>query len=373
MKIDYVKKLKIPDKPGVYLFRRGKSILYIGKATMLRSRIRSYFGKGLEAARGPLVSAMVLRADNLKWQETGSVLEALMLEANLIKKYQPRYNAREKDDKSFNHVVITREELPKVIIVRGKNLKDFSGSFFGPFTNGGQLREAMKLIRKIFPYLAEKSKNYHEFYRQLNLAPDLENRKMYLRNIRNIRLFFQGKKKKILHNLKKEMKAYAKRQEFEKAGEVKRQIFALEHINDVSLLKLEPSTYPSAGRAGNLEPSFRIEAYDVAHLSGKSMVGVMTVVEDGLAAKNEYRKFKIRTQGMSNDTGALVEVIERRLGHQEWRYPNLIVLDGGKAQLNTARRVQGKFGVRIPVVSVVKDERHRAREILGRDELARKY
>src|SRR3989344_4231268 len=114
------------------------------------------------------------------------------------------------------------------------------------------------------------------------------------------------------------MKTYAKNQEFEKAGEIRRQVFALQHINDVALIKLAPRT-PS------LSTLFRIEAYDIAHMSGRSMVGVMTVVEDGTVAKNEYRKFRIRTQAGVNDTGALSEVFERRFSHPEWPYPNLLV------------------------------------------------
>jgi len=364
MKIENLKKIKIPQKPGVYLFKKGKEILYIGKATSLRSRVRSYFGKDLWAARGPLVGTMVSKANDLTWQETPSVLEALILEANLIKKHQPFYNKAEKDDKSFNYVVITREKLPRVLTVRGKNLQNFKGSVFGPFTGGGQLKEALKIIRRIFPFLDDKNKNYQEFYRQINLAPNLENRRLYLQNIKNIKLFFQGKKKKILQNLKKEMKTYAKNQEFEKAGEIRRQVFALQHINDVALIKLAPRT-PS------LSTLFRIEAYDIAHMSGRSMVGVMTVVEDGTVAKNEYRKFRIRTQAGANDTGALSEVFERRFSHPEWPYPNLIVVDGGRAQINAVERAIKRMGIMIPVVSVVKDAYHRAKDILGEKKFAR--
>ena len=244
-------KIKLPSKPGVYFFQKGKNILYIGKATELKSRVRSYFSNDLIVTRGPLLVDMVVSADKIMFQETDSVLEALILEASLIKKYQPYYNTKEKDDKSFSYVCITKEAIPKVLVVRGRNLADYKGSFFGPYTNGMQLREALKIIRRIFPFLDEKSKNYLEFYKQINLVPDLEDRKLYLQNIKNIKLFFGGKKKQILMNLKKEMKAYSKLREFEKAGEIKRQIFALQHINDVALLKLEPSAY-------SLEPSFKI-------------------------------------------------------------------------------------------------------------------
>lgn len=369
MHIKSFKKIKLPDKPGVYFFKKGKDILYIGKATSLRDRTKSYFSKDLIQTRGPLLVDMIFKADKIDWQVADSVLEALILEANLIKKHQPYYNTREKDDKSFNFVCITKDKLPKVTIVRGKDLKyENFKKVYGPYTNGGQLKEAVKIIRRIFPFLDEKSKNYLEFYRQINLVPDLKDRKLYLQNIKNIKLFFEGKKKKILRNLQKEMKEYAKRREFEKAGEVKRQIFALKHINDIALIKnsLEP-------RTSHLEPNFRIEAYDIAHMSGKNMVGVMTVVSEGEVVKSEYKKFRIRTQENANDTGALAEVLERRLAHKEWVYPSLIVVDGGVAQLNVAKVVLKKTGAKIPIVSVVKDERHKAKALMGQEEYISKH
>ncbi len=373
MKKEFLSKLNIPDNPGVYFFLYKKKIIYIGKATSLKSRTKSYFSKDLINTRGPITVDMVGKADNLKWMETDSVLEALILESNLIKKYQPYHNIREKDDKSFNYVCITKEELPKILVVRGKDLeqkkREFSDSF-GPYTNGLQLREALRIIRPIFPFLDDKSKTGYEFYRQVGLVPDISEEgkiKIYKENIKNLKLFFQGKKKEIIKNLKKEMKTLAQRQEFERADIVKRQIFALEHINDVALLKKDNLTISS--------PDFvnRIEAYDIAHMSGKNMAGVMTVVENDEPAKNEYKKFKIRTQGDANDTGALREVLERRLNHQEWRYPSLIVVDGGVAQLNAAKSVLIKMDIKIPVVAVLKDERHKPKDILGDSDLVSKY
>jgi excinuclease ABC subunit C len=334
---------------------------------------------------------MVTRSGEIKWQETDSVLEALILEANLIKKHQPYYNTKEKDDKSFNYVCITKEELPKVVVKRGRDLLQQQQNFprltlprvrggthttknlavayantYGPYPNGRQLHEALKIIRKIFPFYDDKSKNYKEFYRQIELAPKSEAREEYVRNIRNIKLFLSGKKSKVLKGLKREMKKLAKEQKFEQANMVKRQIFALEHINDVSLIKEDNGFKEGAS-------TYRIEAYDIAHMSGKNMVGVMTVVEDGRANKSEYRKFKIKTQSGSNDTGSLREVLERRLSHPEWRYPNLIVVDGSTAQINIAERVLREVGMMTPVVAVTKDERHRAREIKGDRELVSKH
>lgn len=391
-------KFKLPDKPGVYFFLKGKEILYIGKATSLKDRVKSYFGKDLIETRGPIILDMVFKSTNLKWQAVDSVLEALILEAELIKKHQPKYNTKEKSDKSFLSVVITKEKLPRVFTVRSRDLKENSNIInnviisktYGPFTSGTQLREALRLIRKIFPFLDDKSKNYLEFYKQINLVPNLEDSKLYLQNIKNIKLFFAGKKKQILRNLKKEMSAFAKTKRFEEAGELKRQIFALQHINDVALLREEnparknlsgllhpiDGTFPVPNFS---EQAFRIEAYDIAHMSGKNMVGVMTVVVNGEAEKSEYKKFKIRTQADANDTGALWEVLERRLAHPEWPYPSLIVVDGGKAQINVTRQIlsslpaQAGVHLAVPIVSVLKDERHKARAILGDKKLGVEY
>ncbi|OGI66166.1 hypothetical protein A3A95_00420 [Candidatus Nomurabacteria bacterium RIFCSPLOWO2_01_FULL_39_18] len=397
MKIELIK--KIPDKSGVYFFKKGKEILYIGKATSLKDRIKSYFGKDLIQTRGPLLVDMIVRANKIDWQETDNVLEAIILEANLIRKHQPYYNTKEKDDKSFNFVCITREKLPRVITVRGSSVKHrVFNKIYGPYTSGVHLREALKIIRKIFPFLDDKSKNYIEFYRQINLIPDLNDlptqasRKLYLQNIKNIKLFLGGKKKQIFKNLKKEMHEYAKKHEFEKAGEIKRQLFALQHINDIALLKansfadskiFDPAPFFGRRIGNKAEPSdtkislsaspIRIEAYDIAHMGGKNMVGVMIVVEEGELVKSEYKKFRIKTQAGANDTGALAEILERRLAHREWAYPDLIVVDGGIAQINMAKKNLSRIHLDIPAVSVVKDERHKPKSIMGEREIVAKY
>ncbi|MEJ0001742.1 MAG: hypothetical protein WDN09_00965 [bacterium] len=370
-----LQKIKLPNKPGVYFFKKGKNISYIGKATSLRDRVRSYFGADLIQTRGPLLVDMVTRAEKIDFEETDSVLEALILEAALIKRHKPYYNTREKDDKSWNWVCITREEFPKVLTIRERALSleredvKFQASY-GPFTSGPQLREAMKIIRHIFPFIDAQSgkRDNFTFYRQLGLNPDIgteEAKEIYENNIKNLKLFFAGKKKRVISNFKKEMMQFAKAREFEQASVMKKRIFALGHINDIALLKDEGKNFRQV--------SFRIEAYDIAHMGGKNMVGVMTVVEDGEAAKNEYKKFRIRTQTDANDTGALHEVLTRRLRHTEWNFPNLIAVDGSTAQINTAKRAVKEAGLDIPIVSVIKDDRHRAKDIGGDKELGRKY
>lgn len=363
MKSQDLAKFDLPDAPGVYFFKKGKEILYVGKATSLCDRVKSYFAKDIFSTRGPKIAKMLEEADTVEWQATDSVLEALILEANEIRKHMPSANTREKDDKSYNFVVITKEEFPRILIERGKNLAyiDYKAlAAFGPFPHGSELREALKIVRKIFPYRDDKCKLTGKpcFNAQIGLCPGpcagRISKQEYAKTIRNIKLFFEGKKETLIKTLEREMNVLAKNQEFEKAEELKRKIFALDHIQDVALIKADLA-----------EPKgFRIEAYDIAHISGTSVVGVMTVVEDGEVNKSQYRKFKIKAD-KNDDTNNLKEVLSRRFAHPEWRFPNLVAVDGGRGQLNAAKKVLNESGLEmIEVVSVLKDERHKPKEIL---------
>jgi len=360
-----IENLGLPDTPGVYFFQKGKEILYIGKATSLKDRVKSYFARDILLTRGPLIEKMLGEANRVQFVETDSVLEALMLEAYEIKKNQPFYNSKEKDDKSYNFVTITKGEFPKVTVTRG------SGTY-GPFPHGAELKEALKIIRKIFPYsdsctpcvaLAKRGRSCKPcFNAQIGLCPGpcagWISKKDYRKIISHIKLFFEAKKPKLIKSLEKEMKRLSREQRFEEANKVKRQIFALDHIQDVALIKNDLTT------DNRQLTTFRIEAYDIAHISGKDVVGVMTVVSDGELDKSQYRKFKIKNDS-NDDTNNLREIISRRLRHLEWKFPNLIVVDGGRGQINAAREVLKLKSLEVPVVSVVKDERHKVREILG--------
>lgn len=361
---------KLPDEPGVYFFLgKNKKLLYIGKATSLRDRVRSYFAKDLMDTRGPLLVEMLDKAASIDFRQTDSVLEALLLEASLIRTHKPYYNTDLKDDKSFNHVVITREDYPRVLVIRGKNLEaecppDKRAYAFGPFPHGMQLQQAMKLIRKIFPYRTTCTPNQGKpcFDASIGLCPGVcsgaVGKAEYRRTIRHIVLLFQGKKKLLVKSMERQMNAAAKEERFEEAARLREQLFGLTHIQDVSLIKDEY-------RGGNAAQASRIEAYDIAHLAGSGHVGVMTVVEGGLPNKMEYRKFNIKEAKGGDDPGSLKEVLSRRLGHAEWPMPKLIVVDGSTAQMNAAKRVLDQYGIKIPVVGVVKDEKHRPRSIAG--------
>jgi len=361
-------KFDLPDKPGVYTFLEKKKILYIGKATSLKDRTRSYFNDDLIVSRGPRIVDMVTKADEVVWEETDSVLEALILESLKIKKHQPFYNVKDKDDKSYLYAVVTNEEWPRVLAVRGKDLgttfsMDLVKRKYGPFTSGPSLRKALDIIRKIFPFYDTKSpvsrESKHqganlEFNRQIGRYPKDISHTEYIRNIKHIELFLSGKKKLILKELEKEMKKAAKEERFEHAERNKRQMFSLTHIQDVSLIKDDLRRIHGV----------RVEGYDVAHTSGQETVGVMTVVVDGELEKSNYRKFIIR-EHTNNDVGSLQELLERRFGHPEWEYPKVIVIDGGVAQKNAALKVLDKLGLQIAVVAVTKDEHHRPKKILG--------
>src|SRR3989344_4248895 len=373
----FKKKMKrMPDSPGVYFFLgKNKKVLYIGKATSLRDRVRSYFAPDLHEVRSPLIANMVAAAAGIDWRATDSVLEALLLEASLIKTYKPKANTDLKDDKSFNYVVITKEDFPRVLVVRGKELATSHsplGKTFGPFPHGLQLQQAMRLIRKIFPFRDKCTPGQSRpcFNRQIGLCPGVcsgeVTKQEYRRTIRHIVLLFEGKKKQLIAALNKEMRAAAKEEEFEQAKELQRQMYALQHIQDVSLIKDE---YRSPSTTLGTIRSDRIESYDIAHLRGSAAVGVMTVVANGEAQKSEYRKFKIKSAKAGDDAGALTEVLSRRLGHDEWPLPRIVVVDGGAAQINAAQSVVAEYSMSIPVGGVVKDENPRPRNIIGDREL----
>jgi excinuclease ABC subunit C len=369
---------KIPDAPGVYFFLGGKKeILYIGKATSLKNRVRSYLTNDIEEKRSRLIKKMVETAKAVEFTKTDSVIEALILETNLIRTHRPHFNTRSKDDKSYNHLVITNEAFPRVLVVRGKDLtekfqeKDLK-YHFGPFPSGQLFREALKIVRKLFQFYDTKvpvgkeksklSKGKVDFNRQIGLYPDVQSKKEYSKTIRHIRMFFQGKKQQIITELQKEMMSLAKEEKFEDANVAKKRIFALTHIQDIALIKDDARIYRD-------EKSLRIEAYDVAHLQGDNMVGVMTVVEGGETKNSEYRKFKIDSLDSANDTAALKEILTRRLGHKEWPLPQILVVDGSTAQKNVAERVLKQFELVIPIIAVVKDDKHKPIRLVGQKKL----
>ena len=343
----------LPQKSGVYIFRdKSKKILYIGKATSLKNRVGSYFS----GAHNYRIEKMVSQIKEIKIRETDTVLEALILEANLIKKYQPRYNIKEKDDKSFSYFVITKEEFPRVLILRKTEVETrqclVSIKIYGPYTSKKQMQIALKIIRKIFPFhsLRQKTeKGCLDF--QIGLCPGPYagkiNKKDYRKNIRGVRMILEGKKKGLLTKMEKEMKDCSLKREFEKAGEIRNKIFALRHIQDIALLSKEELTTDDKSQ------NIRIEAYDISNISGSDAVGAMVVFKNKKPEKSDYRKFKIKTVQGINDIAMMREVLARRFGN-DWTKPDLIFLDGGKGHLAMAKKLLDNLGLKIPIVAIAK-------------------
>lgn len=393
MKLSNILK-RLPKTPGVYyFFDKKERLLYIGKATSLKNRVASYFQKISDAKIQSLASQIA----NIKIRKTDSVLEALVIEANEIKKRQPPYNIRSKDDKSFVNIIITKEDFPRVLVVRPtEKINTKIKKSYGPYVSAKSARIALKIIRKIFPFhsLAEKSEK-NCFYFHLGLCPgpyggriDKEN---YAKIIRHIEAVLEGKKTTLIKGLEKEMKKLSKENKFEEAAVLRDKIFALRHIQDVALLtdeyplspldfngraklKKEPSIFPPWQDENNkpweekkITIPHRIEAYDISNISGQYAVGSMAVFLDGEIAKDEYRKFKIKTVKNTNDVGMLREVLKRRF-RNDWPLPDLILMDGGRGQVNIAQKVLNKYKLNIPVIGAAKGPTRKKLDLYFSDE-----
>jgi len=336
----------LPKTPGVYLFKnaRGK-VLYVGKATSLRDRVRQYFTG--HDSRGERINILVRESAKVEHIETESVFEALILESQLIKKHLPKFNVDQKDDKSFCYFVVTKEEFPRIVILREtdfikrKNQTDAitKGKKFGPYLARHQMETALKIMRRIFPiHLSAQKSEKGCLDMHLGLCPgpyqEKINKEDYKKNIRGITMILQGKKKSLVKTLEKDMKAFAKNEQFEEAEAMKRKIYALTHIRDVALLS-KIDAFPTTSAQSNV----RIEGYDISNISGKHQVASMVVFENGEAKKSDYRKFKIKAVLGPNDVSSMREVLARRLRHTEWPFPKIMLLDGGKGHLNMAKKL----------------------------------
>ena len=367
------KKLKkLPDKPGVYLFyTTKKELIYVGKATSLRSRVRSYF-YGKRSNRP--IEQMIHEVVNIKIQETESVLEAIVLEGNFIKKYRPKYNIDWKDDKSWNYIGITTDVYPQVKTMRShefnqlqqvEQLRHFQ-YLFGPFP-GMKTREMMKLLQKLFfistcRSVHKQSKQrpclYYQMGQCLGVCTGEISAKDYRHKvIRPLTMFLRGNKKGVIKNLEKEMQLASKQQYFEEAMRLRNQIAQLQHIQDVVLLNKSFVEVGGSDRSRFISTNFtisRIEGYDISNFGTTGKVGSMVVFEDGEAKKSDYRKFKIKTVEGQSDVACLEEVLRRRLRHDEWELPDIFLIDGGKPQVNRVMKVLKEFKLDIPVVGIAK-------------------
>lgn len=358
---------QFPSAPGVYLMKDEKrAVIYVGMAGSLKKRVGSYFTK----AHDTKTESLVAHIASIDYIKAGSVLEAIFKEAELIKEYQPKYNIDQKDDKSFIYVVITKEEYPRVLMARERELKRLDSRFrgngkmthqaiFGPFTSTELAQSLLKHVRRMIPFSACKPPRSQKkqkpcFYYHLGLCPGVcigaITPREYRKIIRNIILFFQGKRKRVMANLVREMERLSKRECFEEAARVRNQLRNLKHIHDVALIKNAPLR-----RIKELNTSFhRIEGYDISNIGGSYSVGSMVVFTDCEPDKGEYRKFKIKTVHGINDTAMIQEVMRRRFAHSEWEKPDIVLIDGGKAQVNTGAEVLVESDLGIPVVGIAK-------------------
>jgi len=347
-----------PDSPGVYLMRNAAGkIIYVGKATSLRERVGAYFARNL-----PAKTAMQMReVKKIDYLTSESALEALILEANLIKKYAPKFNMREKDDKSRVYVHITREKFPRLHLLRETDLPKISEkrpTLYGPFFSGAAVAVALGLIRKIVPFRScNKLPKKRCLYGHLGLCEMPCERRIskqdYARRIRELRDFFEGKKARVTQALRRELKAAASKLDYEKAAQIRDRLSALEHLKQAFVLKLD--TQPTVFR--------RIEGYDISNISGAYAVGSMVVFLDGESEKSEYRKFRVKSIRGANDVGMLKEVLTRRF-RNDWPHPDLILVDGGHPQVNAVAAVLKTLALEIPVVGLAKGPERKRDELI---------
>lgn len=392
----------LPKTAGVYAFY-GKSLpptsykllpIYIGKAINIRSRVKNHFLQ--PSYRDNLFMDQV---EKVGFLETGSEISALILEATLIKKYQPKYNVVWKDDKNYFYVAIAftlrqgsgqaKEKIPYVFITHQIQTTNYSlqTKYIGPFVDGNALKKTVRFLRRVFPYYSSaKHSKLKCGYCHLDLCPgpysvppsgtsqDKPNQNLikYKKDIKKLILVLEGKSSAVLNSLKKEMKLAIANQEFEKAGKIRDQIFALERVmnHNIQRNQAKNNQYVTNQRPLNYDtwentekvlkeildfnnPIRKIECYDISNIQGKFATGSMVVFTNGQPDKSQYKKFRIRMKQEPNDIAMLKEILLRRFAHQEWKFPEIILIDGGKAQLNVAINSKSKNS-NIKVISIAK-------------------
>lgn len=390
---------KLPDAPGIYLFYNSKKeLIYAGKATSLKNRVKSYF-QGKRTPRP--IEEMIHEVSDIKFKETNSVLEAVILEALYIKKFLPRYNVLGKDDKSWNYLALTDELFPRLVSMRQhelqtrnqenkKSRKQFA-KIFGPYP-GLNTKETMKILRKLFRFSTcqenKKSKNqkikrpclYYEMGQCFGVCVGAITAREYRAQvIRPLSLFLSGKTAAVIKYFTTQMRAASKAEDFEAAGRLRDQLRQLQRIQDMALLnksffdmttdyRLQTTARDAVDRS--LSAVVRIEGYDISNLGATEKVGSMVVFDSRGPVKNQYRKFIIKTVAGQSDVDSLAEVLTRRLKHSEWPSPDLLLIDGGRPQVSAVCKVLKVHKVlkvrQIPVIGIAKGrERKRNDIILG--------
>lgn len=350
---------------GVYIYKNiDGEIIYIGKAVNIRKRVESYFrGKSSSLKTDVLVEHI----HSIETIPTHSEAEALILEASLIKEHLPKYNIQLKDGKTYPFIQITQEEFSLVSIVRlnTRKFKEIPANFYGPYVNPALIREALGIIRKIFPFRSCEpfaDKICLDYHIQLCQGPCEKkiSKQEYARNIRHVRLILEGKREDLMRELHRSMDELSQEKKYEEAGKVRDQIRAIGALysgtKDVNYYKEAEQLMRAIGM--DKSPN-RIECFDNSNTMGSFSVGAMVSFLNGVPDKANYRRFKIKTVEGIDDFAMMAELVRRRytrLKNENRLMPDLIVIDGGKGQLGAAMDELKKLDLKIPIIGLAKRE-----------------
>ncbi|MCD6133968.1 MAG: GIY-YIG nuclease family protein [Candidatus Omnitrophica bacterium] len=343
----------LPDLSGVYIIKDSTNrVLYVGKASSLRQRVRSYFSPNLSPAK----LRMIQEAFSIDYIVSRSEAAALILEAALIKELNPPYNIELKDDKSYPYVVISNEDYPYLTITRRRNLV---ARYFGPYAKAGLLREALSLLRKIFPFRScRRLPSSACLFYDLKLCPapciQKVDKNAYRQNLKGIIMVLEGERKDLIEVLERKMRLMAKRLRFEEAALLKQKIEALQSLYFPEDEMLEVVDLKET--AGLLRLPLHIETIDISNLAGKESTGSVVVFREGRPCKDMYRRFKIKGSA-KGDIAMMTEVAYRRLvrlKREGSRMPDLLVLDGGPAHIAAVLKVVRELQADIEVVALAK-------------------
>lgn len=367
----YIDKEKLPHKPGVYQFKdKTGHIIYVGKALDLYHRVSSYFSKNPDSPKTAALAIEITSVDTIIVQ---SEIEALILEANLIKKHLPQYNIRLTDDKDYLYIKITKEEFPKIITARKKDLKN-ALKYFGPFPSATTVKNTLKALRRVFPWCSGSyQKGRPCFYYHLGYCPgpcaSYIEKKEYRKIINRFAAFMDGKKEQLVNDLISEMSLHAEAQQFEEAAKVRKTLSGITYLTQTNRIQSyldNPNFLEDQNKKAlqQLKEALvlekipeRIEGYDISNIQGTDATGSMVVLTNGEIDKSQYRKFKISISGKPNDFAMMAEMIRRRMKN-DWPNPDLIIIDGGKGQISTVIGQINKTGKeefkKIPVFGLAK-------------------
>ncbi len=355
---------KLPAKPGVYFHKNAAGeIIYVGKAAILKNRVRQYFQNSKKDAK---TTALVAEIADTDWIVVDTEIDALFLESEMIKRYMPKWNILLRDDKTVSYVRINmNDEVPYVSFTR--NPIDDKATYIGPFYGKTAIERAVRSLRKVFPYYSRPYDGKKTLNTDLNLTPGIEVSKTtpkdYKKNLRKLIRYLEGDREKLIRELEKTMHDEANKGNYELAAEARDQLFGLKELKRKIVFSDKEFLDISSDQAlkqlqemlGLEEPPKRIEGYDISHQSGTNTVASMVVFINGASARNEYRKFKIRTS-TNDDVKSMIEVISRRLKHTEWNLPDLIILDGSINQVNAVMLLTEPYN--IPVIGRDKSGNH---------------